>query len=109
MSNIPRVPLKKRLFSASNDSSKKHFLLIPEHKSLRWMMDLMAKFCKAEGLVLDTGANTLPTAIACWQLFGHRCSVLCEMVSTFLQKTLLSLVKVYVKQVLRSPTYLGAR
>lgn len=54
MSNILLVYPKKRLFNESTEGSRKKVLLRLEQKSVKWVTDLVAKFCRARELVLDT-------------------------------------------------------
>lgn len=62
--------------------------------------DLVSKFWKARELLLNTSADTLPTAKLCLQLFGGRMIFECEKGSVCYQDEPLLLVDVYLKQVL---------
>lgn len=50
------------MFSASRDSLGKRMMPRPEQKSVKWMMNVASMSCKEEALLLDTFADTLPTA-----------------------------------------------
>lgn len=71
MNNPSNVPPAKRLFSASATGLERKMLLGPEPKSVEWVMDLVNEFCKAEEIVLDTGASISATAKACLKLPEH--------------------------------------
>lgn len=66
------------------------------------MMDVVSQLCKAEELVLDTRASTLPTAKAYLQLHKLRWFVACRKYSAYFQDFLSSLVKLEARKVLSS-------
>lgn len=65
MSNVLHVPLNEIVPSASSDCSRQERILQCVQRSLKWMMDLLPKVCKARELELDTYTGTFVPAELC--------------------------------------------
>lgn len=56
------------MYSASSDSRGRKMVLKAQQMLVEWMMDLMSKFCREGGVVVDTCGGTSKTAKAFLQL-----------------------------------------
>lgn len=78
MKNILRVSPEEQLFYPGPKSSSNNMMLRPDQKPVKWMMDVVLKFCKAEELIVSTCVEKLDTANDSFQVLQHRRLVRCE-------------------------------